>query len=84
VATEDGFVIALVYGWNTDWLQNVLASGSATLVHEGHTFRVDHPEVLPIEAAAAHLSTGDRRLHRWFGINQCLRVRRVEPQAPAR
>ena len=84
VATEDGFVIALVYGWNTDWLQNVLASGSATLVHEGHTFRVDHPEVLPIEAAAAYLSASDRRLHRWFGINQCLRVRRVEPQAPAR
>jgi hypothetical protein len=38
---------------NTDWLQNVLASGSATLVHESHTYRVDHPEVLPIEAAGA-------------------------------
>jgi deazaflavin-dependent oxidoreductase (nitroreductase family) len=83
VATEDGFVIALVYGWNTDWLQNVLASGSATLVHEGHTYRVDHPEVLPIEAAAAYLSASDRRFHRWFGINQCLRVHRVEPEEAA-
>jgi deazaflavin-dependent oxidoreductase (nitroreductase family) len=84
VATEDGFVIALVYGWNTDWLQNVLASGSATLVHEGHPYRVDQPEVLPIGAAAAYLSASDRLLHRWFGINQCLRVHRVEPDEAAR
>jgi hypothetical protein len=51
VATEDGFVDALVYGWNTDWLQNVLASGSATLVHKGRTYEVDQPEIVPITAA---------------------------------
>jgi deazaflavin-dependent oxidoreductase (nitroreductase family) len=28
VATEDGFVIALVDGRGTDWLENLLASGS--------------------------------------------------------
>ena len=49
------------------------------LVHEGYTYQVDHPEVLPIEAATAYLSASDQRFHRWFGINQCLRVRRVEP-----
>ena len=32
VATDDGFVIALPYGRNTDWLKNVLASGSATIL----------------------------------------------------
>jgi deazaflavin-dependent oxidoreductase (nitroreductase family) len=84
VATEDGFVVALVYGLNTDRLQNVLASGSATLVHEGRTYRVDHPEVLPIATTAAYLSANDQRFHRWFGINQCLRVRRVEPEDAAR
>src|SRR5262245_30274984 len=31
----DDFVIALPYGANTDWVRNVLAAGSATLVHEG-------------------------------------------------
>ncbi len=40
-ATEDGFVIALPYGSGTDWLKNVMASGSATIVHEGDTYRVD-------------------------------------------
>jgi deazaflavin-dependent oxidoreductase (nitroreductase family) len=80
VATEDGFVIALVYGRNTDWLKNVLASGSATLVHEGRTYRVDQPEVAAIVEAAAYLSANDRRFHRWFGVDLCLRLRRVEPR----
>jgi hypothetical protein len=61
----------------------VLASGSATLVHEGHTYQVDQPEVLPIGAATAYMSASDRRFHRWFGINRCLRVHRVEPEGAA-
>jgi len=81
VATDDGFVIALVYGPRTDWLANVLASGSATIVNEGRTYQVDQPEVVPIAAAAAHLSASDQRSHRLIGVDQCLRVRRVEPQA---
>jgi len=79
VATDDGFVIVLVYGSHTDWLKNVLASGSATIVNEGHTYRVDQPEVIPMEAAAVYLPANDQRNHRLFGVDQCLRVRRVEP-----
>ena len=45
VPTDDGFVIALPYGLNTDWLKNVRASGSATIVHEGDTYEVDRPEI---------------------------------------
>jgi len=66
VATDDGFVI-------------VLDSGSATNVNEGHTYRVDQPEVIPMEAAAAYLPAKDQRNHRLIGVEQCLRVRRVEP-----
>ena len=79
VATDAGFVIVLVYGSNTDWLKNVLASGSATIVTEGHTYLVDRPEVIPMEAAAVHLPANDQRNHRLFGVDQCLRVRRVRP-----
>jgi len=79
VATDDGFVIVLVYGSHTDWLKNVLASGSATIVNEGLTYRVDQPEVIPMEAAAVYLPAKDLRNHRLIGVDQCLRVRRVEP-----
>ena len=77
VATEDGFVIAIVYGSRTDWLRNVLASGSATIVHEGHTYPVDHPEVMPIETATAYFPAEHRRQFRRYRVSQCLQVRRA-------
>jgi deazaflavin-dependent oxidoreductase (nitroreductase family) len=79
-ATEDGFVIALPYGSNTDWLKNVCAKGSATVVTGGHTYEVDRPEVVPIEEATAYFRMTEQRMHRQFGVADCLRVRRaVEP-----
>lgn len=78
VATEDGFVIALPYGSNTDWLKNVLASGSATIVQEGHTYRVDKPEIITTQEAAAYFPGKEQRSLARFRIGQCLRVRRVE------
>ena len=45
VVTEDGFLIALPYGTRANWVQNVLAAGSATIVAEGQTYDVDQPEV---------------------------------------
>lgn len=79
VPTDDGFVMAIVYGSRTDWLQNVLASASATIVHEGYTFAVDHPEVIPISEAVAYFPPEHRRTFRRYRITQCLRVRRIEP-----
>ena len=79
VETGDGFVIALPYGPNTDWLKNVVASGSATVVHEGSTYLVDHPEIVPMSVAVPHFSPKDQRTHRIFGVDQCLLVRRVGP-----
>ncbi|MFQ5516250.1 MAG: nitroreductase family deazaflavin-dependent oxidoreductase [Acidimicrobiia bacterium] len=81
VATGDGFVIALPYGSHADWVKNVLAAGSATIVDEGHTFPVDRPEIIPMETVADRFPPKDRRSHRLFGVDQCLRVRRAEPEA---
>jgi deazaflavin-dependent oxidoreductase (nitroreductase family) len=78
VATDDGFVIALPYGPNTDWLRNVMAAGSATIVHEGSTDLVDHPEVVPMSEAGSLFPPRERRTHRLFRVEQVLRVRRVE------
>jgi deazaflavin-dependent oxidoreductase (nitroreductase family) len=78
VPTDDGFVVALPYGSNTDWLKNVLASGSAVIVTEGTTYRVGQPEIVPLANAADAFPPSDQRTHRRFGVEQCLRVRRVE------
>jgi deazaflavin-dependent oxidoreductase (nitroreductase family) len=82
VAIDDGFVIALPYGPNTDWLKNVLASGSAIIVDEGNTYDVDRPELVPMAAAGAYFSPQDQRAHRMFGVDECLRVRRLGPGQP--
>ncbi|HEY7068937.1 MAG TPA: nitroreductase family deazaflavin-dependent oxidoreductase [Acidimicrobiales bacterium] len=74
--TEDGFVIALPYGRNTDWLQNVLAAGSATVVDQGTTWNVDKPEIVPTSEAEPHLPPDTLRALRIFRVDECLRVRR--------
>lgn len=76
--TDDGFVIALPYVTQAGWLRNVLADGSATIVHEGATYEVTKPEVVPRTTAAHHFPSGDGRTFRLFGIDQCLRLRRVD------
>jgi deazaflavin-dependent oxidoreductase (nitroreductase family) len=84
VATGDGFVIALPYGPNTDWLKNVLASGSAIIVDEGTTYDVDRPRVVPLVEAGHHFSPQEQRAHRMFGVDECLRVRRAGQDQPPR
>jgi len=78
VPTEDGFVIALVYGSASDWLKNVLASGAAAIVHHGATYPVDQPELVPIKRARAYFPATLQRTHRLVGVEGCLRVRRVK------
>lgn len=80
VPDGDGFVIALPYGTRPSWLQNVLASGSATLVHEGAAYAVERPEVVPMATVEAAFPEADQRSHRLFGVDQCLRLRRKEPE----
>ena len=70
----DDFVIALPYGLRADWVRNVLASGSATLVHEGRTVPVHHPEVVPTSAILQDLPPSDQRVLRLFAVDRCLRL----------
>lgn len=78
VEIEDGFVVALPYGTNPDWLKNVLSAGSAIMVYEGDRYVVDHPEVVPAAVANAYFSSNDQRTHRLFGIDDFLLLRRTE------
>jgi len=77
VAAAHGFVIALPYGSRAQWLKNVVASASATIVHEGQTYQVDQPEIIPMQAVEAQFTASDQRSFRWLGVDQALRVRRV-------
>jgi deazaflavin-dependent oxidoreductase (nitroreductase family) len=77
VRTADGFVIALPYGPNTDWLKNVIASGRATIVFEGEAYPVDQPQVVPLTQESSSFTPGNRLAHRVFGVKDGLKVRRA-------
>lgn len=49
--TDEGFVIALTYGPNVDWYQNLLAAGGGTVYWHRKAYAVGKPE--PIEASTA-------------------------------
>jgi len=74
---DEGFLIALPYGPNPDWLKNVLARGAATLTHDGHSYDVDRPEVVPFGEVADLYSDRDRRSLEQFRVEECLRVRKA-------
>jgi hypothetical protein len=79
--TDDGFVIALPYGARVNWLKNVLASGSATIVHQGRTYAVDQPEVVLTRTVEAFFPASERTNNRLLGIGEYLRVRTAEVAA---
>lgn len=83
VKTDDGFVIALPYGAGADWVQNVLAAGRVTVTHEGETYEVDRPEIVPTESVDAHFGDSERAAHRFLSVDQCLRLHGVEPPTGA-
>jgi deazaflavin-dependent oxidoreductase (nitroreductase family) len=74
VADGDAYLIALPYGTRAQWLRNVLAAGSAELVHEGATVRVAHPELIPMETVAEHFSPSDQGMFKALRVDQCLRL----------
>ena len=73
--TEDGFAIATVYGPNTDWLKNVLASGSASIEHEGRVVAVTDPELIPLEVVEDAFSPKELRTLRRYRVTRCVRFR---------
>lgn len=64
-------------GARTDWLKNVLATGSATLVSGGDRYEVGQPEVIPIADATGFFGAKEQRLHRRFGVDRCVQLRRM-------
>ena len=44
-ATEDGYVLALTYGPDTDWVKNVLAAGCCELRTRGLVIRLTSPRL---------------------------------------
>jgi deazaflavin-dependent oxidoreductase (nitroreductase family) len=51
--TDDGFLVALTYGPGADWVKNVLAAESCTLITRRRNYRVHSPELVHDESRRA-------------------------------
>jgi deazaflavin-dependent oxidoreductase (nitroreductase family) len=70
----DGFVIALTYGTQADWVQNVVAAGGCELVTRGRRYRLVDPEIVHDETRQA-VSAFVRPILRVVGAADFLRLR---------
>jgi len=67
---DGGFITPLPYGDRVDWLQNVMAAGSASVTADGRTFDVMNPRVLDQARAGTELPDRRRRVFDRFGIQR--------------
>jgi deazaflavin-dependent oxidoreductase (nitroreductase family) len=77
VPTTGGFLVALPYGSQADWVRNVLAAGSATVVTDGERLEVDGPTMVDTADVADLIPSRTLRTLRLFGVDECLHVKRA-------
>jgi deazaflavin-dependent oxidoreductase (nitroreductase family) len=74
IPAKTGFLIALPYGTRADWVRNVLASGSATVITRGERVDVDRPSIVATADVEGQIPAKTLRTLRLFGVNQCLHL----------
>ncbi len=78
--TEDGFLFALTYGPDSDWVKNVLAAGGGELRTRGRTVRVVAPQLVHDESRRG-IRPLERQVLRLIGVADFLAVK-AAPEQP--
>jgi deazaflavin-dependent oxidoreductase (nitroreductase family) len=75
---EGGYIIALTYGPDTDWVRNIAAAGGCELRTRGRVVRVGEPRVYHDETRQGiHLPA--RQVLRLIGVADFLSLKTVTP-----
>jgi deazaflavin-dependent oxidoreductase (nitroreductase family) len=75
----DGFLVALPYGPDRDWVRNVVSAGRGTLVRGRRSFELEHPRMLDAAGAAPLLPAALRPALRVVPGIRFLRFTRAAP-----
>lgn len=78
---EDGYVFALTYGPDTDWVKNVLAAGGCELQTRGHAIRLVSPHLFHDESRRG-IRPVERQVLRIIGVADFLSLK-TAPAASA-
>jgi deazaflavin-dependent oxidoreductase (nitroreductase family) len=74
--TADGFIVALTYGPDSDWVRNVQAAGGCELRTRGRVLRVDSPRVYH-DKTGRGIRPVERRVLRLIGVADFMSVKTV-------
>lgn len=74
---DDGFVFALTYGSNTDWLKNVMAAGSCTIRYRRADFSLEQPRFFPTEEGMGHVPLPVRVILELIAVTEFLHLKTV-------
>ena len=72
--TEDGFVVLVGYGPQTDWVKNVLAGGPTVLHKRGKGIGLTNPRMMSKAEAAPLVTRPGRTFYRLFPYNEAALV----------
>jgi deazaflavin-dependent oxidoreductase (nitroreductase family) len=75
-AAPGGFVFALTYGRDTDWVHNVMAAGHCTIRHRNEVFTLVEPRLLSTADGMAAMHVGVRVALRMLDVTEFLRMER--------
>ncbi len=75
-ATEDGYLFALTYGPDTDWVKNVLAAGDCELRMHGRAVKLSSP-CLYHDESRRDIRTLERQVLRIIGVADFLSLKTV-------
>ena len=81
VPVDGGYIMTLVYGSKSDWVQNVLATGSAELEVDGNLVELTDPQLLTADEAFARLPAATKRPPKLLKIDEFLYLRTTHPDA---
>jgi deazaflavin-dependent oxidoreductase (nitroreductase family) len=81
-AAQDGYILALTYGPDTDWVKNVLAAGGCELRTRGRTIQMTAPR--PYHDETRHgIRTVERQVLRAIRVADFLSLKTAPAATPA-
>jgi deazaflavin-dependent oxidoreductase (nitroreductase family) len=73
---RDGFLIALTYGRDVDWVKNVISAGGCRFIHRRRAVDLVGPRVLPLREDAGAIPGWIRGILRVLGVSEVLHLHR--------
>lgn len=73
-SVDGGYVFSLVYGSQSDWVQNIMASTTATLENVGDEIALTNPRIIARDEAANLVPAATQAAPKWLNVNEFLRM----------